>query len=270
MNARYDRRVELGLSQTAAATDAEVSLATWRRWEQNPDGVSAATKLACERVLAAELEMSPALAEQVAAFENAWVDNPSLTPRQAFAIALTLDMWADGELQNWMEDPVEPLHNVGPFAQFDRRVLFYLDGNRAWVESLRERCYAISDEIERGVLPFDRSGAFVDELLIAAALPEAEAYLADMPEIFEPIQARTTEDSDDFAMIGDDDWDAVSDWFDDNSQWDEWEVPVMTGHPLLPAVLQNHHPFTWFDKAPASGPGYLQGLQGLLVEHNDD
>jgi hypothetical protein len=35
-------------------------------------------------------------------------------------------------------------------------------------------CSAISGEIERGILPCDRDGAYIDELLIAASLPEAE------------------------------------------------------------------------------------------------
>lgn len=165
-----------------------------------------------------------------------------------------------------MDDPREPLREVGPFVQFDRRVLFHIDGNRAWVQSMRDRCYAVSEEIRLGVLPFDRPGAYIDELLIAAALPEAEAYLPDMPEIFEPITARVTDDSEDSHSVGDDDWDSVSDWFDDICQWDEWEVPVMTGHPLLRAVLDARHPFTWFDLTPASGAGYLQRLHGLIVE----
>ncbi|MBD7956843.1 hypothetical protein H9651_04280 [Microbacterium sp. Sa4CUA7] len=231
--------------------------------------MSTRTRQACERVLAEAPDLSPALAEIVAAFEGAWGEHPSLTPRQAYAIALTLDMWADGDLRSWVDDPREPMHEIGPFVHFDRRALFRIDGNRAWVQSTRDRCYAISHEIQRGILPFNRPGAYIDELLIAAALREAEAYLSDMPEIFESIMARAADESEDSYSIGDEDWDSVSDWFDDICQWDEWEVLVMTGHPLVPAVLDARHPFTWFDVVPASGAGYLQRLQGLAVEDDE-
>lgn len=38
-------------------------------------------------------------------------------------------------------------------------------------------------------------------------------------------------------------------------RWDEWEVPIRQSHPLLPAVLAERHPFTWFDAEEATGPG---------------
>lgn len=272
MNERMDRRAELGLSQATAAASAGLSLATWRRWEESPDSVSAKTRQACEGVLAEESELSRALTKSAVSFEESWGEDPSVTPRQAYALALTLDMWADGELESWVRNPQGPLHEVGPFVQFDRRVMFYLDGNRAWVEATRERCYAISDEIERGVLPFDRPGAYIDELLVAAALPEAQAYLADMPEIFDRILPRGADrnsDSEERYWVDDQDWDGVSDGFDDRCQWDEWEVPVMKDHPLLPAVLAERHPFTWFDVVSASGPGYLQRLQGSLMDDGE-
>src|SRR5699024_6422393 len=98
MNERIERRNDLGLTQTSAATNAGVSLATWRRWEEDPESVSCKTREACERVLASEMEFSGALSKSAAAFEAAWGNSARLTPRQAYAIAMELVGWADTEL----------------------------------------------------------------------------------------------------------------------------------------------------------------------------
>jgi len=116
------------------------------------------------------------------------------------------------------------------------------------------------------MLPFDRPGPLIDEVLIGAALHGAQESLEDMPELFERIPAREAVDGDEDYVIGDDDWDAVSDGFDDACEWDEWEVPLRQGHPLLPAVLAQRHPFTWFDGGEPSGAGYLQRLSGLVLD----
>lgn len=263
MSERSDRRVELDLTQADAARKAGVSLATWRRWEEGPDAVSAKTRIACEGVLERVSEFERALSKSAAAFTDAWGDSPRLTPRQASAIAVELDGWADGEIAEWLRDPREPLHDVAPFHHFDLRVMMLVGESRAWVEAVRQRCRIVSDEIESGTLPFDRRGPLVDEVLIGAALEGAQASLQDMPELFERIPPREVEDEE--YLIGDDDWDSVSDGFDDGCQWDEWEVPLRCGHPLLPAVLAQRHPFRWFDADEPSGAGYLQRLSGLVV-----
>lgn len=87
-----------------------------------------------------------------------------------------------------------------------------------------------------------------------------------MPELFEWIPQREAVDGDGERLIGDEDWGVVSDGFDDDCEWDEWEVPLRQGHPLPAAVLAQRHPFTWFDAREPSGPGYLQRLSGSLVD----
>lgn len=155
----------------------------------------------------------------------------------------------------------------GVLDLFDLRVMMLVGESRPWAEAVRQRCVKLSEEIEAGVLPFDRSWPLIDEVLIGAALGGAQAALEDAPELFDRITARDSvadEENEEYT-IGDEDWDAVSDGFDDQCRWDEWEVPIRTGHPLLPAILEARHPFTWFD-AEASGPGYLQHLSGQLAE----
>ncbi|MBT0773526.1 hypothetical protein KIH74_31555 [Kineosporia sp. J2-2] len=209
-----------------------------------------------------------ALAERAANFEKAWAESPVLTPRQASAIAVILDVWADLYIGEWLKHPsVEPLHEVEPFASFDVRVMIYVNENRAWAEKARERCRAVSDEIESGTLPFDRPGCYFDELLMAAALPAAQAELADMPEMFDDIAPRVAIGRlDDGEGLSDDDWDLVADSFDDQCRWDEWEVPLYNNYPLLGVILASRHPFTWFDPSEGTGPGYLRRLVGLEIE----
>jgi len=172
---------------------------------------------------AQELARNHEFAEMLKNFEESWRDCAYLTPRQAYSLALTLDLWADSEISAWLENPDEqPLHNVSPFEYFDRRVMFQVGENRAWAQKASERCHAVADEIQMGVLPFDRPGAYFDELLVAAALAEAAEHLSDWPESFDGLPPRLPTDTKDGGFyVGDDDWDQVSDHFDDVCRWDE-------------------------------------------------
>ncbi|MCU1507922.1 MAG: family transcriptional regulator [Glaciihabitans sp.] len=268
MRERADRRTHLELTQTEAARRAGVSLATWRRWEEHPASVSAKTVRACERVLEPASDFERALSKSAAAFAAAWAESPRLTPRQAYAIALELDGWADMDIAEWLREPSAPLHEVAPFSEFDLRVMMLVGENRAWADAVRQRCRVISEEIEAGTLPFDRSGPLIDEVLIGAALSGAQASLEDMPEIFDRIAPRgpVNDEETEEHSIGDDDWDAVSDGFDDGCRWDEWEVPLRHNHPLLPAILAERHPYRWFDEVGPSGAGYLQRLSGIVTD----
>lgn len=254
MSGRTDRRGELDLTQSDAAKKAGVSLATWRRWEEYPESVSAKTRAACEDVLDAESRLSRALAESAAAFENVWRDVPYMTPRQAYALSVTIVLWADSDIAEWGTEQNEPLHEVPPFDEFDLSVMMHVSESRAWAEAVRRRAYKVSDEIEQGILPFDRPGPFIDEVLFGAAFEAARDYMADAPDVFDRIAARAKIDDEenDVYLIGDDDWDQVIFDFDERCRWESWEVPLSSGHPLLPALLAERHPYTWFDTGPAS------------------
>jgi len=274
MNSRKQHREELGLSQTDAAALAKRSLATWRRWEEDPDSVSDKTRAACEKVLS-ETEPLFLIDEDLAnKFETAWRDCYHLTPRQAYALASTLNWWADMTIAGWLNNPSEePLHEIEPFSSLDIRVMIIVNENRAWAAAARDRCAAVAEEIEKGVLPFDRPGCFFDELLMALAVPFAQTMLEEETEAFYPLPARQAhdygdeeEDLDEEYPIGDTEWDAVIDSFDDQSRWDEWDVPAINGYAVLPLILADHHPYSWFDVADGSGPGYLQRLVDLTVD----
>ncbi|MFO6453473.1 MULTISPECIES: helix-turn-helix domain-containing protein [unclassified Aeromicrobium] len=263
MNVRRESREQLGLTQAEAASRAGISFATWRRWEEDPSSVKSGTAAACARILDRESALREELATYESEFAASWTDNPYLTPRQAYAIAGTLNFWGDMYLAEWLSDPTpEPLHQVTPFERIDLRAMMLVGENKAWVELAKARCFAVANELKDGILPFDRDGCYFDELLMALALPEAREMLTDEHESFTSLPPSTVSNDAESAWT-DDDWDAVSDSFDDRCRWDEWEVPTMTNHPLLRAILDARHPFTWFDRATPTGPGYLNRLIGI-------
>ncbi|SKG69682.1 Uncharacterised protein [Mycobacteroides abscessus subsp. bolletii] len=245
MNERKRRREAIDLSQAAAAARASVSLATWRRWEEAPESVSAGTRAKCERVLDAEQAIyerhSQALRDQNEKIERLWTGHALLTPRQAAAIQTQLDVWQDLFLSSWLDDgwTKEPLYSVPPFDSLDPRVLVYVNDNRAWAYLACQRCIAVRDEMDTGVLPFDRDGCFFDEVLMALVIDwMTETYEEDVAQgLLDDITPHHR----------DSDWEAVSEAFDSAARWREWEIPTMVGHQLLPSVLVQHHPFTWFD-----------------------
>lgn len=272
MTNERDRREELGLTQPVAAARAEVSLETWQRWEEDPTSVGDDIREKCEHVIHTEA-FRIERAEQVARFEQAWKDCSYLTSRQAIAIATRLVLWSY-DIDQWLHgQSQQPLHEVGPFESIDRRAMMYVNDNKAWAAKAQERCDALSEEIERGVLPFERDGCFFDELLIGAALADAEAILAAVPEMFEDIPARAKPGDQDGAelQISDDDWNPVSDTFIDRCRWEPWQVALYRDHPRLTEMLAEIHPYVWFDPPEHSDAEYEEDLRSSgLVEGDEE
>lgn len=236
MTQRRQTREEINLSQAAAASRAGVSLATWRRWEEDPEAVSANTQGKCERVLETKSARGRAREDWEIQAEQLWNDHPLLTPRQAVHLGVQLDMW-----QSQIECAAvgEPLYNIGPFVSLDPRVLIHVNENRTWLYLACQRINALSDEIHEGVLPFDRDGCFFDEVLMACLQDWAEETWPDEDlEWMDGIPAQ--ED--------DDDWGAVADAFDGAAHWEDWKMPTELGSRFLPMLLAVRHPFTWFDR----------------------
>lgn len=235
MNTQRERREQLGLTQTGAARRAGVSIATWRRWEDNPGSVKGSTAERCEAVLGSRTEGELSMSASLIA--RSWP-----TPRQSAGILTGLDFWID-EIESWLNSPSEPLHEVGLFPLFDLRVMILVDGNRAWAAACRERLAALRGEITAGVFPFDRKGCFFDEAAMAPVLRVAQDYVTDLD--YDWVAPRPPSSDWD---ITDEDWDIVSDAFDDEAYWDGWEIPSMHGHPALPRLTASFHPFRWFDE----------------------
>lgn len=80
----------------------------------------------------------------------------------------------------------------------------------------------------------------------------ARAHLEDLSELFDDIAPRL---GDEDGEIADDDWDHLSDWFDDEAYSADWQVPLDL--PSLPLLLDARHPYTWFDLG-LEPPSYSQ------------
>ncbi|MCL1840901.1 MAG: helix-turn-helix domain-containing protein [Propionibacteriaceae bacterium] len=252
MNERKRRRMSLGMSQTEAAAEAGVSPTTWHNWEEHPERVSAATRIACEAVLdSAESELANA-AEFVRHIAVAWRDCPTLTPRQALALAMSLTFFGNVSIATWLDDPSSrPLYEVPPFDAFDLRVMMRIDENRAWAQAASRRCHEVVRGIENGVLPFDRPGCFFDEVVMAPAWAMGESLPRDDSDFYADVPARTSATCPP-GWLCDDDWELVHEHFVKICRWPDWELPLMPGHPHLAALLSGRHPFTWFDVLPSS------------------
>ena len=81
-----------------------------------------------------------------------WFDSPVLTPRQAAVLSNVLNYWADSDLRSWLDgdDVFGSLDEVPPFFQFDKRVMMIVGESRPFTAKVRERCYALSEETQKG------------------------------------------------------------------------------------------------------------------------
>ena len=257
---RQEEREGLRVTLAQAASYARVSVQTWRRWEEDPTSVSPATAAKCDQALRRMVAQAGAKAGSEAQLQalkrrlsHTWHSGP-LTPRQAYALIDVLGGWAELDLQLWFEDGCEePLHQVGPFAHFDHRVMMLVGDNKAFAAEAQQRCLALYEEIERGLLPFQRDGCYFDEVLMAAALIKAGDLLSEAPEMFEGINVserpRGGTETHDLAptTASDADWEQLGETFDNLAQWEDWEVPVRVGSHFLPFLLAIRHPYRWFD-----------------------
>lgn len=174
---------------------------------------------------------------------EAWRHHPHLTPRQAAALVAALNTIADVHLAPWLQDPRDPLHEVVPFDELDRRALIHLNENRAWVTEAQDRCWAVAENVLRGELPHDGTTCYFDELVVYAACHlAADSYADHVAEGF----------FDTIPEAGhDDDWLAVSSWLTDEMRSNAHYLFASTtpGDPHVATELAAHHPFTWFDFA---------------------
>lgn len=204
------------------------------------------------------------MAVEYAKFSEVWGDDPCLTARQAYGIAVALDWFADAEIDPWLENPSEaPLHEVPPFNQFDLRVMMLVGDNRAWAALAAEHCHAVAKTFRDGTASFFNPGAtappYFDELVVAAAVPFAQDQMHDMPEFYEGIPARMSapdgaDDDDDWLLDDEDGWSRLIDILDDGSARPDWADPILGPHPSARCLMDENHPFTWFDRPSAPSP----------------
>lgn len=162
-----------------------------------------------------------------------------MTPRQAYAISVQLDVWNDIEISEWVLSPDEPLHTMGPFEALDLCVMMMVGENRAWAAGVARRCAA-------------RAWAEVD------------------PTLVEPVPARDetgADASDCVDRVEDDYWDELYGEFDDRARWTDYLYPLLIGNPALRLLLDERPPpLTWldpqFDRDPELSPS-LERMFGV-------
>ncbi len=268
------------LTQAAAAQLAGVSVATWRRWENNPTEVSEATRRKCENALRkatkrtkANQALDRALAEQAAQFERHWHDSLFMTPRQAHDLAGQMHLWADSSFFILDNDS---FHGGLPFDEFDLRVMMSIGENRAWLEQAGRRCHDLGDLLMHGINPLDHAHCLFDEVMLLAAVVELMETADDREEHVRPQPpARLTPDADDPDQeysdpydrpIEDDQWSRLGQQILSRSATpeiveavlgfsgfdDDWEDERQYGQSALDGIGEPGspapHPFRWFDQ----------------------
>lgn len=200
-------------------------------------------------------------------YVRTWGDCPYMTPRQAYAISVQLDVWNDRAISEWVLRPEDPLCCVGPFDSLDLRVMMLVGENRAWAAGVAQRCDVIAREIEAGVLPCDRPGPYIDEVLFGAAMNAARAWAAVDPTLMEPVPARdeTGVDVSGFGAVADDDyWDELYGEFEDRVRWTDYDYPLLIGNPALRRLLDERPPLTWLDPPFERDPELVAQLSKIL------
>jgi transcriptional regulator with XRE-family HTH domain len=240
-------------TQPELARLAGVSLSTVIRWMKDPDSVSAENRAKLER--ANSMKTTPSQLE-VEKFDRVWSRSRILTPRQAFVIDGTIEMWQDF-LQS-MFDSVE-LYEISPFDLVDSRALFSVAGNKLWVKHAGSAMQSHHKMLTNGMHPVEHTHSFFDELLFALAVadaPSAEEHYQqigiEMPgEI--PLGDELEEDADDAPW---DDWDSpmeriLSGWSPVSAELAALlpfdQVDPHLAQPDISEVSVPH-PFEWFNK----------------------
>ncbi|WP_329251828.1 helix-turn-helix transcriptional regulator [Actinoallomurus sp. NBC_01490] len=173
-------REAAGLTQADAARAARISVATWRRAEDDPSSVSAKTRAAVERVLkTSRRKMQGKAREEVEIAEHVrrlnacfGVDGSALTPATAAQLAVTSDSLQDLDGQDWSEAS-------GMTEQLSQAVLFRVYGNQAWLKRLGDTFEEMAVRIGRGAWPWPRTMA--DEFVLHTSIEWGRGTWDDMP-----------------------------------------------------------------------------------------
>ncbi|GAA4619436.1 hypothetical protein GCM10023195_87870 [Actinoallomurus liliacearum] len=173
-------REAAGLTQVDAARAARISVATWRRAEEDPSSVSAKTRAAVERVLkTARRKMQGKTREEVEVAEHVrrlnacfGMEGSALTPAMAAQLAVTSDSLQDLDGQDWSD-------TSGMTERLPQAVLFRVYGNRAWLNRLAETYREMAIRIGRGGRPWPRTMA--EEFVLHSSIEWGRGTWDDMP-----------------------------------------------------------------------------------------
>ncbi|MEV0624228.1 helix-turn-helix transcriptional regulator [Nonomuraea sp. NPDC050404] len=189
-------REAAGLTQAEAAKVARISVATWRRAEDDLSSVSAKTRSAVERVLKATRRRPPEKASEPSLHArrlNESFHEGSLTPAMAVHLSATCGMAYDMSTHDQVDLP-------DFMEELPDSVLFRVQGNLAWREKLAENFQRMASLLDNGVRP--RPQNLAEEYVLHAAIGRGRGTWSDMPpwQYVEGIERRSD----------DPDWDGVA------------------------------------------------------------
>ncbi|MFF3224628.1 LacI family DNA-binding transcriptional regulator [Nocardia suismassiliense] len=253
-------------TQPELARLAGVSLSTVTRWMKDPNSVREASRVKLER---ANSKKSAPGHTEIAKYDRAWSESKILTPRQAFLIVGTIDLWQD--YLDAMADSDE-IDEISPFDSIDARVLFPASGNRLWLRHAGKEMRHHITMLTRGIHPVEHHHSFFDEVLFTTAISYApsteEQYLEAEIEMPGEIPLGDEEDFEDDQGV--------------NAPWDDWgslmERILLGWSPVadeLSAILPFHvvdphvepstigevsvpHPFEWFNNTIEGWGGFVE------------
>lgn len=172
-------------------------------------------------------------------------DSP-LTPRQGSALAQTLSLWIDQDIDDMLsKDPTFniPWNENGPFVYMDDTALVTIgDGVKPFVRLTQRVCRAHLERLDKGEMPLShpeliKDASIMDLLIWRATFLESFKEMDETPEFVSHVPKRP----------GDYEWDELLDEFDD----------LVADRPVIAAVsygdvvqvvdaIREHPAYTWF------------------------
>lgn len=173
-------------------------------------------------------------------------EDSRLTPRQGSALAQTLSLWIDQDLDDMLaKNPTfdTPWNENGPFAHIDDIALVTIgDGVKPFVRQTQRVCRAHLERLDKGEMPLShpeliKDASIMDLLIWRAAFLESFKEMDENPEFVSHVPQRP----------GDHEWDELIDEFDELIADRPVIAAVCYGTPTqVVGAIRQHPAHTWF------------------------
>lgn len=173
-------------------------------------------------------------------------EDSRLTPRQGSALAQTLSLWIDQDLDDMLsKNPTYniPWHEDGPFAYIDDTALTTIGaGVKPFIRQTQRVCRAHLERLDNGEMPLSHpelieDASIMDLLVWRAAFLESAKEMEENPEFISHVPQRP----------GDYEWDELIDEFDELIADRLVITAVSHGTPAqVVAAIREHPAYTWF------------------------
>lgn len=171
-------------------------------------------------------------------------DSP-LTPRQGSALAQTLSLWIDQDLDDMLSDTPAlptPWNQCGPLAHIDDIALMTVGSWQPFVAAVRQACREVLGYLDCGQTPMShpeliKDASIMDLLIWRAAFLQSFKEMDETPEFVSHVSQRA----------GDYEWDELIDEFDELIADRPVIAAVSHGTPTqVVEAIREHPAYTWF------------------------